>query len=41
MFAFLGAYATNGLFNAFSWSMFLELVIFFLGMLFIGYLLLK
>jgi len=40
MFAFLGAYAANGLLNAFSWGKFLDLVILFLGVYFIGYLLL-
>jgi len=40
MFAFLGAYAANGFLDAFSWDMFLEPVIFFLGVYFIGYLLL-
>jgi len=40
MFAFLGAYAANGFLEAFSWGMFLDLVIFFLGVYFIGYLLL-
>jgi len=40
MFAFLGAYAVNGLLDAFSWCMFFEPVIFFLGVYFIGYLLL-
>jgi len=41
MSAFLGAHAANGLLNAFSWGMSLELVVFFLGVFFIGYLLLE
>jgi len=40
MFAFLGAHATNGLLNTFSWGMFHEFVVFFLGVFFIGYLIL-
>jgi len=39
MFAFLGAYAVNGFLDAFSWGLFLDLVICFLGVYFIGYLL--
>jgi len=41
MFDFLGAHETNGLLNLFSWGMFLELVVFFFGVFFIGYLLLE
>jgi len=41
MLAFLRTYSTNSLLNAFSWGLFLERVICFLGVYFIWYLLLE